>query len=84
MHKKVKTQEKYKQLLITHYGFKEVDFYKDEETIYCCSKDNVGLTPRDIYEEFVYESIKEMYYKQEYQCIPMYSEDGFESELYNK
>ena len=57
MNKKPKTQEKYKQLLIAYYDFKEVDFYFEGDKILCCSKDNAELTPRDIYEELVREKL---------------------------
>ena len=43
MRKKVKTQQKYKQLLITHYGFRPCDFFEEDSKIYCSSKDNVEV-----------------------------------------
>ena len=50
---KIKPQEKYKQLLINHYQFKEIDFFELDGIIYLNSKDNVGETARDVYEELV-------------------------------
>jgi hypothetical protein len=54
---KLKSHKKYKQLLIKHYGFRPIDFYVEQDKIYCSSKDNVGLNVRDVYEDCVIESL---------------------------
>lgn len=54
---KQKPQKKYKQLLIAHYKFRPSDFYEEDSKIYLCSKDNVGINVRDVYEECVIESL---------------------------
>jgi len=54
---KLKTQKKYKELLITHYKFTPIDFYEEDNKIYCCSKDNMGINVRDVYEECIIESL---------------------------
>ena len=54
---KQKKQEKYKQLLITHYKFRPCDFYEEDTKIYLNSKDNTGINVRDVYEECVIESL---------------------------
>lgn len=56
-----KKDKKYKQLLITHYNFKEIDFIEEDGNIYTVCKDNVMLRVRDVYEdkfleEFDYEN----------------------------
>lgn len=54
---RAKSHKKYKQLLIKHYGFRPIDFYDEQDKIYCSSKDNIGLDVRDVYEVCVIESL---------------------------
>ena len=54
---KQKPQKKYKKLLIAHYSFRPIDFYQKDHKIYLCSKDNVDINVRDVYEECVIESL---------------------------
>ena len=52
---KIKSQQKYKELLIAHYGFKECDFYEEDNVIYTTSKDNYMEKVRDVYENLLIE-----------------------------
>lgn len=65
MNKKPKTQKKYKQLLIAHYGFTNIDFYNDGDKIYCCSQDNVDVNVRDVYDTLSSEHFAEKENKEE-------------------
>lgn len=49
----VKQGIKAKENLIIHYGFRDVDFYEDDDTIYLSSQDNAGESAFDVYREIM-------------------------------
>ena len=50
---KIKTQQKYKELLKLHHSFMECDFIEEISIIYTISKDNYMERVRDVYEELI-------------------------------
>ena len=57
---KIKTQQKYKELLKLHYSFKDCDFIEENYITYTISKDNYMEKVRDVYEELILQQTEKI------------------------